>query len=275
VIDLLILLLITAAFLVAAAFLLTGVFLSIAVFHGRFNVAQTWLLMSAWLLVKILWRGRLPRKFPIPLDQAGVVVCNHRSSADPFFVQVCANRPIYWMVAREYCEHPLFRWFLRTCDVIPVNRGGIDIAATKAAIRRVRAGGLVGMFPEGRINMSDQFMLPVRPGAILVASKADAVIFPCYVEGSPYRDTPWSPFFMRARATVHFGEPILAHDETLAENDDGSTKHIMLRVIGSLAEMAGQPDFQPTLAGRRWKPTAEELEADIAANRERQRQAKP
>jgi 1-acyl-sn-glycerol-3-phosphate acyltransferase len=94
-----------------------------------------------------------------------VIVANHRSSVDPFFIQVVAPRAVHWMVAREYCEHWAFRWFLRTCEVIPVSRGGIDTAATKQAIRLARGGGLIGMLPEGRINMTEEFMLPARPGA--------------------------------------------------------------------------------------------------------------
>ena len=73
---------------------------------------------------------------------------------------------------REYVMSPAFAWVLRTIEVIPVNRGGIDTAATKQAIRYASQGDLVGMFPEGRINEGGQFLLPGRPGAAMIALKA-------------------------------------------------------------------------------------------------------
>jgi 1-acyl-sn-glycerol-3-phosphate acyltransferase len=161
------------------------------------------------------------------------------------------------MVAREYCEHPMFRWFLKTCNVIPVNRGGIDTAATKAAIRCVREGGLVGMFPEGRINTSGEFMLPVRPVAAVVAIKAGVPMIPCYIEGSPYDRTPWSPFLMFARVRVRFGDELQPTVEEKETRDPAANS--IAEVVRRISELAGQSDFKPTLAGRRWKPTEAEL----------------
>jgi hypothetical protein len=39
----------------------------------------------------------------------------------------------------------------------------------------------------------------------------------------------------------------------------------MLEVAKEIARLAGQEDFEPQLAGRRWKPTDEELVTSIAA----------
>ena len=229
--------------------LVPGVLLAKSIIRPNFTIAQACLLSGAVVLTRILWRsGRSPR---LHVDAGAIIVCNHRSSVDPFFVQVCSDRPIRWMVAREYCEHPLFRWFLTTCDVIPVNRAGIDTAATKTAIRCVQEGGLVGMFPEGRINTTAQFMLPVRPGATLVASKTGVPLIPCHISGSPYGGTPWSPFLMSAKVRVRFGRAV---QPTLPGEVVSDQQALMLSVVAQLAELAGQSDFEPRLAGRRWRP---------------------
>lgn len=224
-----------------------------------YTVPQAILFFLARLLVRMLWRAELPESLPIATGQGAVVVANHRSSVDPFFLQVMCDRPMHWMVAREYCEHPLLRWFFRTCEVIPVSRGGIDTAATKTAIRLVSQGHLVGMLPEGRINMSDEFMLAVRPGAALVALKARSPILPCYIEGSPYGGTPLSPFRMRARVRLVVGKPIELTEFFDREDDSAAAGEIMLQVVRKIARLAGRPDFEPKLAGRRWKPTEDEL----------------
>ncbi len=214
----------------------------------------------AYLLVKFRWRTRWEGTLPVADDQGAVIVCNHRSSVDPFFLQTATGRKIHWMVAREYCEHPAFRWFLTTCEVIPVGRGGIDTAATKAALRIVERGGLVGMFPEGRINRTADLLLPIRPGAAVIALKTGAPLVPVYVEGSPYRLVPWSPLLMTARVVVRFSEPIVP--QSAPPSDDKEANEDLMRLwAAQIAALADQPDFEPQFAGRQWKPTAEELAA--------------
>jgi 1-acyl-sn-glycerol-3-phosphate acyltransferase len=238
--------------------------------RSRMNPLQALLWGVAYLLCKLLWRARWPGWLSLDDRQGAVIVLNHRSSVDPFFVQTATGRKIHWMVAREYCEHPGFRWFLSACEVIPVSRGGIDTAATKAAIRIVSQGGLVGMLPEGRINMTEDFLLPVRPGAALIALKAGVPVIPCYIRGAPYRRYAWSPFFMPARVEVRFGPPVDLTAFHSREGEAGTAHAAMRQIIAALAALAGQPDFQPQIAGRNWKPTEAELAAAMDAADERE-----
>ena len=67
------------------------------------------------------------------------------------------------MVAGEYWKYPVMALVFRTLGCIPVGRRGVDTAATKQAIRLANEGGLVGLFPEGRINTSSELLLPGRP----------------------------------------------------------------------------------------------------------------
>jgi 1-acyl-sn-glycerol-3-phosphate acyltransferase len=244
--------------LVAAA---PVVIVAVMLARSRMNPFQCLLWGVAYLLCKFLWRARWHNRLPLLDDQGAVIVCNHRSSVDPFFIQMATGRKVHWMVAREYCEHPAFGWFLRACEVIPTSRGGIDTAATKAAIRIVSKGGLLGMLPEGRINMSDRLLLPARPGAALVALKAKAAIVPCYIRGAPYRRYLWSPFVMPACVEITFGEPIDMSEFQGRETEAGVVPEVMRRALTAIAVLAGEPDFAPQLAGRNWKPTQEELEA--------------
>lgn len=236
--------------------------LGLVAWHWRstdYTLAQYVYWQLARYLVCFQWRTRLPE---VRLPRGAVVVCNHRSSIDPFFLQSTQRRVIHWMVAKEYCQHWLFKRFLGPCDVIPVNRGGVDTAATKAAIEAVRRGDVVGMFPEGRINTTASLLLPGRPGAILVALKAQAPIVPCYIEGSPYRGTAWSPLFMRARARLIVGEPISLEEYYGREKDQEVVRELLLRVMREIAKLAGDEGFTPTLAGRKWRTAEEAAAAD-------------
>jgi len=119
-------------------------------FRKPFSPVQWGLYFVDLLLVRLLWRAGLPSQLQIPDDQGAVIICNHRSSIDPCFVQIVAgHRSVHWMVAQMYGQRTLIGWLLRMCEIIPVTRHGSDLSPTKAAIRLAAEGQLVGILPEG------------------------------------------------------------------------------------------------------------------------------
>ena len=96
---------------------------------SRMNPFQCLLWGVAFLLCKLLWRARWLNRLTLEEGRGAIIVCNHRSSVDPFFLQTATGRKIHWMVAREYCRNWLLGPPLRALEVIPVGRGGIDTAA--------------------------------------------------------------------------------------------------------------------------------------------------
>ena len=229
--------------------------------RSPFPPVQATLYFLNLLLTRLQWSANAVKSLPVEKDRGAVIISNHSSSVDPFFVQMTTRRLIHWMVAREYYEHIAFGWFLRAVEAIPVNRGGIDTASTKSAIRYAQRGGLVGMFPEGRINLTDDLLTAVRPGAILVALRAEVPLVPCYLQGVPYRGTTVSPFLMRAKVRVFYGEPIDLSEFKGRANDRELVGQLMLRCARAIAQLAGDTEFQPSLAGRKWKPEEPAAEA--------------
>jgi 1-acyl-sn-glycerol-3-phosphate acyltransferase len=206
-----------------------------------------------YAIARLMWRTHFEGSLPVNSDRGAVIVANHRSGIDPSLIQPCIRRVVYWMVAREYCENWLLGPILRALQVIPVGRGGIDTAATKYAIRLASEGGLIGMFPEGRVNETDDLLLPGRPGAALVALKARVPIIPIYIIGAPYDGTPLGPLKMRAKVLVKIGHPLDISEYFGREREDGVTQKVTLRAMKEIAKLAGHPDFEPQLAGRRWR----------------------
>jgi 1-acyl-sn-glycerol-3-phosphate acyltransferase len=167
------------------------------------------LYLPTYLLGRVLWRVHFTNQPPPQLSSGAILVANHRSSVDPFFVQLAARRRVHWMVAQEFCQHFLFGPLLRQLQVIPTRRAGTDTASTRRAIQITSQGRLVGMFPEGRINTTSQLLLPLRSGAALVSARSQSPLIPLLIEGSPYRSPQvWSPVFMPAHVRITFGNPI-------------------------------------------------------------------
>ncbi len=217
------------------------------------RVPQSLLLGTNYLLTRLLWRATVDGTFDLPPGQGAILVSNHRAPIDPTFLYLSTRRIVHWMVAKEYVIHPALAWFFRETESIPVNRGGIDTKATKIAIRYAQAGGLVGMFPEGRINKTGDVLLPGRPGAALIALRARVPIVPMYVDGSPFNDSVFSPLFMPARVHLTIGKPIDLSEYYERASDREAQRAVTLVVLKEIAKLAGQPDFEPRLAGRSYR----------------------
>jgi 1-acyl-sn-glycerol-3-phosphate acyltransferase len=176
--------------------------------NSDYDFWESCLFLPTYLMGRLVWRVHFRNQAPEEIRQGAVLAANHRSSVDPFFVQLAAGRRVHWMVAQEYCKHWVFGPILSALQVIPTNRSGMDTAATKRAIRLTEEGRLVGMFPEGKLNTTSRTLLPIRSGAALVALKSQVPIIPLYIEGSPIGKEVWSPLFMPARVAITFGQPL-------------------------------------------------------------------
>jgi 1-acyl-sn-glycerol-3-phosphate acyltransferase len=243
-----------AACVVAAIVLWSVVSVAVVLHRSPFTALQSLLYGYNLILARVLWRARINRYLPIPAGEGAVIVCNHRSPIDPSFIALTTLRVVHWMVAKEYCVHPVLAWFFRACGGIPVSRGGIDTSATKTAIRCAESGGLVGLFPEGRINTTDRVLLPGRPGAALIALKARVRVVPCYVSGSPYDGTMWGHLLMPAKVRLEVGRPIDISSFYGRESEREVLERLTRVFLAEIARLAGQPDYQPELAGRFYKP---------------------
>ena len=226
--------------------------------RSSYEPLQSAIYLANVLLTRVLWRTEIEGQLSIPDGQGAVIVCNHGSPVDPFFIQLMPQRVVHWMVAREYTDMFLLRDFFRATGAIPTNRGGIDTAATKAAIRYASAGQIVGMLPEGRINSTSNLLLGGRPGAALVALRARVPIIPCYIKDAPYDGTFWGCMFMTAKVHLTVGQPIDLSEYFDRRKENGVLQEVTLRVFREIAALAGDSEFEPEVAGRRWKPGDED-----------------
>src|SRR4051812_12994992 len=90
----------------------------------------------------------------LPKSGAAILVCNHTSGLDPVLIQSACPRTIVWMMAKEYYEIAAIKRGFQLIDAIPVERSGKDLSSTRAALRALQNGRVLGIFPEGRIETS-------------------------------------------------------------------------------------------------------------------------
>ena len=102
----------------------------------------------------------------IPDTGAVIVAPNHKSSFDPPIVGVAIkNRLVHYMAKAELFKNPVFGWVLRKMGAFPVKRGTVDRMAIKQAVRELKNGHVLGIFPEGtRIKKRRFRSFPFRNG---------------------------------------------------------------------------------------------------------------
>jgi 1-acyl-sn-glycerol-3-phosphate acyltransferase len=155
----------------------------------------------------------------LPRTGAGILVCNHTSGLDPVLIQSVCPRVIVWMMAEEYGRIPALRPVFKANRAIMVSRQGRgrDLAAVREGMRALEAGMILGVFPEGRIEPTDD-LLPFHTGVTMIARKYDVPIYPAYLDGTQRRMEMPDVFVHRQRATLRFGAPF--HLPPATDSDD-------------------------------------------------------
>lgn len=122
-----------------------------------------------------------------PQGHACVVVSNHIGRLDAMLVFILTERDdIIMFIAEKYQTSRLWRWFARRLDAIWLDREELDMAALRAAQRRLADGGMLAMAPEGTRSKSG-VMIQAKAGAAWLAARAAVPIVPVGITGTEDR----------------------------------------------------------------------------------------
>jgi 1-acyl-sn-glycerol-3-phosphate acyltransferase len=112
-----------------------------------------------------------------------IIAANHCSNLDPPLVGVACKRAIHYLAKKSLLDWPLLGPIFPELNVIPVDQKNADRSALMGAIRVVRQGGAVLIFPEGS-RSPDGKLQPAQPGIGMIAAKTGAPVVPVRVFGS-------------------------------------------------------------------------------------------
>ena len=127
-----------------------------------------------------------------------IVAPNHVSAWDTILVPAFSKRIMYMMAKEELFHGKIKNWFFKELKAFPVKRGKNDLSAIKTAIKLLKDGKSICMFPEGTRN-KDGKDLEFKTGAIMIACTAKVPIIPVGLV---------SDFKFRSKVDVVYGEPI-------------------------------------------------------------------
>ncbi|MCB1023499.1 MAG: 1-acyl-sn-glycerol-3-phosphate acyltransferase [Acidobacteria bacterium] len=138
------------------------------------------------LLGKFLFRLKFHNISNIPAENGEglIIVANHQTYLDPFFICAPIRRNLRFMAWDE-----AFRWrisgiALRALGAFPVSlkRGG-TLRAMLTSIEVLNDGGTLMIFPEGSREFSSGDLLPFKTGAARLAIEAKVPVLPVTIRG--------------------------------------------------------------------------------------------
>ena len=139
----------------------------------------------AYCLLRIvffpLYRLNIYGRENIPKTGGMLVCANHTCLKDPIFVAFALGRrhPYAFMARSNLFEIPVFGFLLKHVGAFPVKRGTADVTAIKTALRALKNGKTLLVFPEGS-RWSDA----AKAGAGMLAVKGAVPVLPVYIKGT-------------------------------------------------------------------------------------------
>lgn len=155
-------------------------------------------------LFRVLFRPTIEGEENIPADGRIVIAGNHTHFMDCISVAAATKRCVHFLAKSELMKPPL-KWFFAPFGIIPVHRETKDRAALDSAIEVLNDDKVIGIFPEGKVNNDYGTLLPLKFGAVKMASVTNSRIVPFVISGR-YK-------MFRKSIKIKFYEPV-----TIGEN---------------------------------------------------------
>lgn len=147
---------------------------------------------------KIIGRENIP-------ETGGVILAgNHRHIFDPCMPIISTKRPVHYMAKKELFSG-IFGWFFKLVGCISVDRGHDNTLAKNEAIKVLEEGKVLGIFPEGTRNKTNDILLPFKYGAVSMSKKTNAYIVPFAITGK-YK-------LFNNDLTIKFGKAFIASSD--------------------------------------------------------------
>ncbi|MEY4672755.1 MAG: hypothetical protein RL148_539 [Planctomycetota bacterium] len=168
----------------------TGILVVAAVLTMLATAWAVWLLpeallrLSIVLLTNTLYRVRIVGQTNVPQTGGALLVPNHVSFLDAFFLLAAIDRPIRFVVEQYWYERPWLKPFLRSLGAIPISGSGgprMLLKALRDAGQALDNGELVCLFAEGEISRMGS-TLTFKRGMQRILAGRTAPVVPCHLD---------------------------------------------------------------------------------------------
>jgi 1-acyl-sn-glycerol-3-phosphate acyltransferase len=210
-------------------------------------------LKSLWKALGLKFDFQGQEHLPDQNHGGAVLAMNHISYLDFALVGTAAlpmKRYVRFMAKKEIFNNKLAGPLMRGMHHISVDRSN-GSASLVAAMRALRDGEIIGIFPEGTISVSFEIK-ELRSGAVRLAQGAGVPVIPTIIWGSQRLWTKKVKRNLMQRGvpiSVTFGEPIYFEKGSDVEAGEAILREAMVKMLHEVQEK--YPDSHQ---GQRWAP---------------------
>lgn len=165
-------------------------------------------------LLRLMFRPRIEGVENIPESGGALMASNHLAVIDSFVLPLMVPRRMTFPAKREYFTEPgvkgrMKKWFFSGAGQVPIDRSGGSAAqeALDTCVRLLRAGHLVGIYPEGT-RSPDGRLYKGKTGMARIALEAKVPVIPVAMfdtdRANPIGSRMWRPTKVR----IKIGKPL-------------------------------------------------------------------
>lgn len=173
---------------------------------------------------KAVYKPSIIGKNNIPENGRIILAGNHTNFFDCILVGCATKRCVHYLAKDELMKGAK-KYLFKGMGIIPVNRRTKDKNALIKAEEVLNDDKVIGIFPEGTINRTDDIIMPFKFGAVKMAYDTDSKIVPFIITGA------YKPFERSVK--IRFEEPM-----TVSENLEEANNKLM-SVVSNEIRKAG------------------------------------
>ena len=157
-----------------------------------------------------LYRPTIIGKEFIPKEGRVILAGNHTSYLDPLLVAYGTKRCVHYF-AKDSLYKGIKKPIFKGLGIIPVNRKIKDKNSLYKGIDVLNNDLVVGIFPEGTINKTDDIVMNFKFGAVKMAYETNSKIVPFSITHK-YK-------FLKKSVKIEYGKPYNVSSDLEKEND--------------------------------------------------------
>src|SRR3954447_2870976 len=196
--------------------------------------------------MRLLARPTIEGLEHIPARGGAILAGNHLAVADSFLVPLLVRRRITYLAKREYFIQPGFigwikKVFITGVGQVPVDRavGSEAQAALDTAIRLLREGKLLGIYPEGT-RSPDGRLYKGKTGVARMALEAGVPVIPVAMIGTDRVNPIGSRMWRPRKVQIRIGEPLDFSRYAGMAGDRFIERSMTDEIMYALMELSGQ-----------------------------------